>query len=107
TDTRSPPRMRPTPVLLPYPTLFRSPPHLSNADRSPEAGRPVRGRRLQEHSRPLAASTLTQCVAVRRIAGRQAERVELLLGHAQQDRKSTRLNSSHVKISNAVFCLKN
>src|SRR5690606_42062570 len=27
-------------------------------------------------------------------------------GHAGQDRKSTRLNSSHVKISYAVFCLK-
>src|SRR5690606_42152465 len=26
--------------------------------------------------------------------------------HAQLDRKSTRLNSSHVKISYAVFCLK-
>src|SRR5690606_41423244 len=26
--------------------------------------------------------------------------------HRQQDRKSTRLNSSHVKISYAVFCLK-
>src|SRR5690606_42047092 len=28
------------------------------------------------------------------------------LGHGSQDRKSTRLNSSHVKISYAVFCLK-
>src|SRR5436309_4664379 len=27
-------------------------------------------------------------------------------GHAGGDRKSTRLNSSHVKISYAVFCLK-
>src|SRR5690606_41153254 len=27
-------------------------------------------------------------------------------GHHPQDRKSTRLNSSHVKISYAVFCLK-
>src|SRR5699024_12031372 len=27
-------------------------------------------------------------------------------GHRQQDRKSTRLNSSHVSISYAVFCLK-
>src|SRR5690606_40675582 len=27
-------------------------------------------------------------------------------GHIQTDRKSTRLNSSHVKISYAVFCLK-
>src|SRR5690606_41681429 len=34
-----------------------------------------------------------------------------LIGHARvqadQDRKSTRLNSSHVKISYAVFCLEN
>src|SRR5690625_6239981 len=28
------------------------------------------------------------------------------VGHGQQDRKSTRLNSSHVAISYAVFCLK-
>src|SRR5690606_41012225 len=28
------------------------------------------------------------------------------IGHLGQDRKSTRLNSSHVKISYAVFCLK-
>src|SRR5439155_24095737 len=27
-------------------------------------------------------------------------------GHAERDRKSTRLNSSHVAISYAVFCLK-
>src|SRR5207302_10905111 len=30
----------------------------------------------------------------------------LLLGPHPRDRKSTRLNSSHVKISYAVFCLK-
>src|SRR5699024_12216629 len=29
-----------------------------------------------------------------------------LLSHLDQDRKSTRLNSSHVSISYAVFCLK-
>src|SRR5690606_40054723 len=29
-----------------------------------------------------------------------------LIGNIQRDRKSTRLNSSHVKISYAVFCLK-
>src|SRR5436305_8125049 len=28
------------------------------------------------------------------------------LPHVEQDRKSTRLNSSHVRISYAVFCLK-
>src|SRR5207302_7399864 len=33
--------------------------------------------------------------------------VEMLIdGEAEKDRKSTRLNSSHVKISYAVFCLK-
>src|SRR5437870_11429397 len=31
---------------------------------------------------------------------------ERLLEHRQRDRKSTRLNSSHVAISYAVFCLK-
>src|SRR5690606_41047395 len=30
----------------------------------------------------------------------------VLVGFSGQDRKSTRLNSSHVKISYAVFCLK-
>src|SRR5690606_29691315 len=32
--------------------------------------------------------------------------IDYNLVNAQQDRKSTRLNSSHVKISYAVFCLK-
>src|SRR5690606_32424957 len=32
--------------------------------------------------------------------------VEDVLRHTESDRKSTRLNSSHVKISYAVFCLK-
>src|SRR5437773_6972669 len=31
---------------------------------------------------------------------------ELMLAHEEQDRKSTRLNSSHITISYAVFCLK-
>src|SRR5690606_41187411 len=37
-----------------------------------------------------------------------AQGVHQLVGgdHIAQDRKSTRLNSSHVKISYAVFCLK-
>src|SRR5690606_41316193 len=34
------------------------------------------------------------------------QEAEKLLEQAQIDRKSTRLNSSHVKISYAVFCLK-
>src|SRR5690606_6528525 len=42
-------------------------------------------------------------------ADRAAERIEqplLARARADRDRKSTRLNSSHVKISYAVFCLK-
>src|SRR5690606_41804373 len=34
------------------------------------------------------------------------ERIERAAGRDLEDRKSTRLNSSHVKISYAVFCLK-
>src|SRR5690606_41830169 len=37
---------------------------------------------------------------------RRAILERLTLGPASADRKSTRLNSSHVKISYAVFCLK-
>src|SRR5690606_41155787 len=40
-------------------------------------------------------------------AGRRGERVgDLVRAIGPEDRKSTRLNSSHVKISYAVFCLK-
>src|SRR5690606_42065444 len=42
-------------------------------------------------------------VAEQRLGG-GADRV--IVEQRQQDRKSTRLNSSHVKISYAVFCLK-
>src|SRR3712207_7189918 len=34
-----------------------------------------------------------------------AARVDLVVHEVQQDRKSTRLNSSHANISSAVFCL--
>src|SRR5207249_10945935 len=48
---------------------------------------------------PLAAQHRPEVGAGRLIAGLQAERLA-------EDRKSTRLNSSHVSISYAVFCLK-
>src|SRR5207253_9052363 len=45
--------------------------------------------------------------APRRRRGRGAARAEeRAAGPAREDRKSTRLNSSHVAISYAVFCLK-
>src|SRR5204862_1202806 len=42
----------------------------------------------------------------RRMAGAVHHDVLELVGDDRQDRKSTRLNSSHVEISYAVFCLK-
>src|SRR3712207_8664469 len=88
---RRPPRS----TLFPYTTLFRS--HalregLRRGGRPDDAGR-LRARGDRE-ARP----------AVLVPAARDVSRV--LLGRADgQDRKSTRLNSSHANISYAVFCL--
>src|SRR5271165_7305203 len=41
-----------------------------------------------------------------RVAAEHYPVTEVRDGHRGADRKSTRLNSSHVKISYAVFCLK-
>src|SRR5699024_12837993 len=95
----------PTSPLFPYTTLFRSPTgtgrqgagHVENAQhvRFVVADRPVDGG--QEHPRGIARA------GAQFDRGRDAgERTE----QAPQDRKSTRLNSSHVSISYAVFCLK-
>src|SRR5690349_24189441 len=73
---RRPPRS----TLFPYTTLFRSPPVRANACGS---GRPLTSSRVHGASVALMRALVT--------AG---------------DRKSTRLNSSHVEISYAVFCLK-
>src|SRR5438067_5131302 len=83
---RRPPRS----TLFPYTTLFRSPFCLSNEIReaslwrTPNPPLPVRG--------PRRCWAATGCVVA--------------IVSICQDRKSTRLNSSHVSISYAVFCLK-
>src|SRR5436309_9146393 len=76
---RRPPRS----TLFPYTTLFRSRGHRPTARRR----RPAR-----------------LCDRHRRVAGARSRARRR--GGGDQDRKSTRLNSSHVKISYAVFCLK-
>src|SRR5690606_40579780 len=85
---------------LSYTTLFRSRRRLVEAD--PQLG--LLRRKAQEA--PLAHQSADaadpQAVALRGA-------VHLVQVHQPpitQDRKSTRLNSSHVKISYAVFCLK-
>src|SRR3989442_11521347 len=70
-------RRPPRSTLFPYTTLFRSLPELRAAHRVAR----------QHHAGLVAAA-----------AGPVPPQ--------QQDRKSTRLNSSHVRISYAVFCLK-
>src|SRR5690349_23605677 len=84
----------PSSTLFPYTTLFRSV-HVRVADRRERhrlrAG-PVRRRHLAGRRLP------------RRVVPGRVEREH----HPPHpvDRKSTRLNSSHVEISYAVFCLK-
>src|SRR5689334_24479000 len=88
---RRPPRS----TLFPYTTLFRSPLRLPE----PEAREGVRRPRLQGRAR--------RHVLLREGDERSARRRSAREAHAEgQDRKSTRLNSSHSSISYAVFCLK-
>src|SRR5262245_64654304 len=85
----------PRSTLFPYTTLFRS----GDATRPrapPGAGRAARGARSADDGEGPRAS------ASRRRRGRDGDRRAGLAG----DRKSTRLNSSHLGISYAVFCLK-
>src|SRR3712207_7402028 len=83
---RRPPRS----TLFPYTTLFRS---LRGLRLVAVRGRVV-ARALRAEGRPVAD------------AGPAAAGQQVVLDHRRQDRKSTRLNSSHANISYAVFCLK-
>src|SRR3712207_8654183 len=84
---RRPPRS----TLFPYTTLFRSAEGAALVGRSDQVGR-AGGARDRGAARAGLVAGLPE-VAV----GGCAER---------EDRKSTRLNSSHANISYAVFCLK-
>src|SRR5690349_22354224 len=78
---RRPPRS----TLFPYTTLFRSSDQLHRRESRP--GRARDGAVVDLRGRPVGEAP--------RVDTREAA-----------DRKSTRLNSSHVEISYAVFCLK-
>src|SRR5690349_22796800 len=87
-------RRPPISTLFPYTTLFRS-----------DGRRPL-GRRPRV---PHPLTPKIECELGARHAG--VSRTSLTLGGDQawassSDRKITRLNSSHVEISYAVFCLK-
>src|SRR5690606_40404412 len=85
-------RRPPTSTLFPYTTLFRS----------------HRGDLRQGQAQALRKRSVFQQPGDEQVQGADAAspggRFEAF--EADADRKSTRLNSSHVKISYAVFCLK-
>src|SRR5438477_8370807 len=72
-------RRPPRSTLFPYTTLFRSVV-------------------LSQETRQSAEMVV--------VAVAENQRIEVLGCNPEQDRKSTRLNSSHMSISYAVFCLK-
>src|SRR3989442_8418275 len=86
---RRPPRS----TLFPYTTLFRS--EAPQAMITPPASHLLAPQRVGEQLDDRGG----QC---RRVSRRHQQAGLAVL----QDRKSTRLNSSHVRISYAVFCLK-
>src|SRR5690349_22189983 len=92
---RRPPRS----PLFPYTTLFRSIPELGQTEIfEPICQGMVATQEEQNHvliwGRSLAGSETTE------------EDARAVCSRLISDRKSTRLNSSHVEISYAVFCLK-
>src|SRR5205814_8538840 len=76
----------PRSTLFPYTTLFRS--------RTPNRGR--RARRRADYGPPFLSSVSTSFATAFSVSNTPKA----------VDRKSTRLNSSHLGISYAVFCLK-
>src|SRR5436309_8698422 len=94
----------PSSTLFPYTTLFRSLGGPCRGGRRPQeplaAPRGPGGSRRQRRLLPASAKEPTEPSRRGGGPGRWAD----LSG--RRDRKSTRLNSSHVKISYAVFCLK-
>src|SRR3989442_3369135 len=100
---RRPPRS----TLFPYTTLFRS---INKAAGMTSHDVVAKIRKLLKQKRVGHAGTLDPSASgVLPICIGQGTRVAEYLsesGKAYRDRKSTRLNSSHVRISYAVFCLK-
>src|SRR5690606_41631497 len=103
TDTYQPQSsLQPRTTFMPYTTLFRSS-ALKGLPNVTLVGEASSGGSARAQVVELPASGLKARFAS--MASFQASG-ELFDGRGVQDRKSTRLNSSHVKISYAVFCLK-
>src|SRR5436305_9994659 len=92
---RPPPRS----TLFPYTTLFRSREEYDTVAGLALEETATRRRRCRSGNGRGCSRLLRHGIQAR------LERIDLLLQQFE-DRKSTRLNSSHVRISYAVFCLK-
>src|SRR5205814_8296001 len=91
--------------LFPYTTLFRSRRvAVAAAGDHPREG--CRERQDDSRSRHHASSCLVTAAPPRMIAERTLGAQCAGVRQRKGDRKSTRLNSSHLGISYAVFCLK-
>src|SRR5207302_7627572 len=96
---------KPASTLFPYTTLFRS-----ERKRRASCRRSLTARCSLSQKPPMMPQTLPSntvspcCVATATL--RRLFRLENRRTFRNPDRKSTRLNYSHVKISYAVFCLK-
>src|SRR3712207_8438688 len=95
---RRPPRS----TLFPYTTLFRSKSNSINAIDNAFVAALLEhvGLASLEAASPVAPSRDDRHVTT------NADEIREEIFEAVLDRKSTRLNSSHANISNAVFCLK-
>src|SRR5690606_40996134 len=87
-------------TLCPYTTLFRSPRSPPVAIAGDDAAAPAGDQAAR------AVEPRTRGLSGRGARRQSAARHRLRRRRRGGDRKSTRLNSSHVKISYAVFCLK-
>src|SRR5690349_23946386 len=87
----------PSSTLFPYTTLFRS--HAGARTGCP-------GDRVRRGHERIGAVVDVEEHTLRALEQYAAAALQSGVQVAPQDRKSTRLNSSHVEISYAVFCLK-
>src|SRR5262245_63543763 len=97
-------RLRPRSTLFPYTTLFRSQEMFAAAENLEFE----KAARLRDDLRKLQGgiSDAGEAPPPRRISERPSARAKPRRASSRPDRKSTRLNSSHLGISYAVFCLK-
>src|SRR5690606_41797529 len=102
-----PPPRPPTSTLFPYTTLFRSRSGKEGPRRlhAPALNRAPNRDDATHDATSIRNATLDTNPWTETTRSRRSEWSPLLQACPKPDRKSTRLNSSHVKISYAVFCL--